>query len=416
MKKILIALVFSLGIMHSTFASNLQLESLITEIEHKPLLDQKKIYSKYIKKLDFSLSTQKYKKYHNNIVYVKNIFIDQLNEVQEKIDKNKSSIQSHNTLILKFNNWMNIDNYIEKNKSKIQDTQSVFLFREKHNISSKKMKIITSQLKIINPNILIFIDQEGGFINRFVSFEGGFSMKNYESDPFIFQRYNFLTAPEKITVSELFGKKYYFPSMKNIWKSYKKISKENKKNFLEIVTYIQLKNLQNHWINTHGIIGDLDLWNPVISWLSRSFSDNVLDYFHLIDAYMVASEQTQMFLYLKHFPWHGSGKVDSHKWILDYSHNTSYVKENLVVFEYFLWKKTNISRWIMVGHMFLDKNISDRFHEILGKSDFIITDDLAMRWYASVKNIPNEKIFTTKELDKYSNLIKVHTQINIWIK
>jgi uncharacterized protein YutD len=66
--------------------------------------------------------------------------------------------------------------------------------------------------------------------------------------------------------------------------------------------------------------------------------------------------------------------------------------------------------------MFLDTNISDRFHEILDKSDFIITDDLAMRWYASVKNIPNKKIFTTKELDKYSNLIKVHTQINIWIK
>jgi uncharacterized protein YutD len=33
----------------------------------------------------------------------------------------------------------------------------------------------------------------------------------------------------------------------------------------------------------------------------------------------------------------------------------------------------------MVGHMFLDTNISDRFHEILDKSDFIITDDLAMR-------------------------------------
>jgi hypothetical protein len=180
MKKILIALVFSLGIMHSTFASNLQLENLITQIENKSLLDQKKIYSKYIKKLDFSLSTQKYKKHHNNIVYVKSIFIDKLKEVQEKIDKNKSSIQSHNTLILKFNNWMNIEDYIEKNKSKIQNTQSVFLFREKHNISSKKMKIITSQLKIINPNILIFIDQEGGFINRFVSFEGGFSMKNYE--------------------------------------------------------------------------------------------------------------------------------------------------------------------------------------------------------------------------------------------
>ena len=204
--------------------------------------------------------------------------------------------------------------------------------------------------------------------------------------------------------------------MKSIWNSYKNISDQNKKEFLEIISYIQLKNLQNHGINTHGIIGDLDLWNPVISGLSRSFSQEILDYFKLIDAYTVASKEVGIILYLKHFPGHGSWEIDSHKWILDYSHNTSYVKKNLIVFEYFLSKETNLTRWIMVGHMFLNKNISESFHKILEKSDFVITDDLAMNGYRSVKSISENKIFTTKELENYNNVIKVHTQINIWIK
>ena len=70
----------------------------------------------------------------------------------------------------------------------------------------------------------------------------------------------------------------------------------------------------------------------------------------------------------------------------------------------------------MVGHMFLDNNISDRFTEILNKSDYIITDDLAMAWYKNITNIPENKIFTTQEILDRNNLIKVNTQENIWIK
>lgn len=416
MKKILIAFVCSLLFFQFTYAENTNLEKLFLQIEKKPLISQKNIYKKYIKQLNFVLTKKNYQPYFEEINSIKKQFEIKEKLILEKLNEKKISINSHNTLILKFNNWINIDNYIQKNKTKISTSDSVFIFREKYNISSKNMKIITKKLKEINPSILIFIDQEWWLVNRFISFEWGFNIKNYESDTFVSERYSLLTSGEKNTLLQLFWKKYYFPSMKSIWNSYKNISDQNKKEFLEIISYIQLKNLQNHGINTHGIIGDLDLWNPVISGLSRSFSQEILDYFKLIDAYTVASKEVGIMLYLKHFPGHGSWKIDSHKWILDYSHNTSYVKKNLIVFEYFLSKETNLTRWIMVGHMFLNKNISESFHKILEKSDFVITDDLAMNGYRSVKSISENKIFTTKELENYNNVIKVHTQINIWIK
>ncbi len=319
-------------------------------------------------------------------------------------------------MILKFWNATNNSEYIFNNSQKILDSNSVFIFRESENITSKNMKKITWEIKNISPNILIFTDQEWGQINRFISFENGFSLEEYTNYLYVYFRYNALDSQEKESLKKLFWNSQYFPPMWNIWNYYKNISQKNKQTFLEIITFIQLKNLQNHGINTHWFIADLDIWNPVISWLNRSFSSNILDYFSLIDAYIEASKVTWVVLYAKHFPGHGAGKIDSHNDILDYSQNTQYVENNLLVFEYFLENTKLLWKWIMVGHMYLDKNIWEKFHNIINNSDFIITDDLAMQWFKKIKNIPENKIFSTQEILQKNNLIKVNTQENIWIK
>jgi hypothetical protein len=160
MKKILIAFVCSLLFFQFTYAENTNLEKLFLQIEKKPLISQKNIYKKYIKQLNFVLTKKNYQPYFEEINSIKKQFEIKEKLILKKLNEKKININSHNTLILKFNNWINIDNYIQKNKTKISTSDSVFIFREKYNISSKNMKIITKKLKEINPNILIFIDQE----------------------------------------------------------------------------------------------------------------------------------------------------------------------------------------------------------------------------------------------------------------
>lgn len=418
MKRFFIFFIFIVFFTFGTNAANIDSTSqkIFKMHENKNIYDQAEIYQKYISQLEILIQKNQKAYFLQNIIDLENNIEKKFNEVQQEILQKKANIVTWNSLILKFNNSTNISQYIQKNKQKILDSNSVFIFRESENISSNNMKKITSEIKNISPKILIFIDQEWWEINRFVSFDGGFDLEEYKNYLYVYFRFHSLSLDEQKILWNLFWKSYYFPALWDIWTAYKKISKQNKQSFLEIVTYIELKNLQIHGINTHWFIADLDLWNPIISWYNRSFSDNILDYFALIDAYIQASKQTGVVLYAKHFPGHGSGKIDSHKNILDYSENSQYVENNLVVFEYFLENTKLLWKWVMVGHMFLDKNIWEKFHKILKKSDFIITDDLSMNWYKNVWKIDTSKIFTTKEILDYKNLIKVDTQDNVWIK
>ena len=418
MKKILIFVMMNIFLFSQLHAANIDKfsEKIFISHQNENIFNQAEIYEKYISQLEKIIQNNPKTTFINNIIELeKNISIKH-DEIISEILQKKAKIKTGNTLILKFSNTTNISQYVLNNSQKIKDSNSVFIFRESENLTSKNMKKITWEIKNISDDILIFIDQEWGQINRFISFENWFSLEKYTDYLYVFFRFNALSSQEKENLKQLFWNSQYFPSMWNIWKFYKNISKENKQNFLEIITFIQLKNLQNHWINTHWFIADLDLWNPVISGLNRSFSENILDYFDLINAYIEASKVTWVVLYAKHFPGHGAGKIDSHSDILDYSQNTQYVENNLLVFEYFLENTKLLWKWIMVWHMYLDKNISDKFHKIIDKSDFIITDDLAMEWFKKIKNIPENKIFSTQEILQKNNLIKVHTQENIWIK
>ena len=338
MKKLLIFIVCNIFLISWAVANSMDAASqkIFQMHNSKNIYDQAEIYQKYISQLEKIAQNNQKAYFIQNIVDLQSNISQKYEEIQNEILRNKAQIKTGNSLILKFSQSTNISQYILNNKQKILDSNSVFIFRESENISSKNMKKITQEIKNISPKILIFIDQEWGQINRFVSFENGFDIQDYVNYLYVYFRFHRLTQDEQKILTDLFGKSYYFPALWDIWTAYNKISQQNKKDFLEIVTYIELKNLQLHGVNTHWFIADLDLWNPIISGYNRSFSDNVMQYFALIDAYIQASKQTWVVLYAKHFPWHGSGDADSHKQILDYSKNSEYVENNLLVFQYFL--------------------------------------------------------------------------------
>lgn len=326
----------------------------------------------------------------------------------------------HNSLILRFSRGQNIQEFISTKESQIKNIQSVFLFRNSgKDLSINEINTITKQLKSINSDILIFIDQEWWFVNRYIDFESESQLKEYFQDDYVLARYHFLDQKEQDLLKWAFPKSYwYFPSMGKLWVLYDSYSTEqNKKNFLEIIAYIRLKSLANNGINTYGLVADLNLWNPAISSTSRSFSKHEWKYKSLIDAFIKASNETWVLLYLKHFPWHGAGIIDSHKWILDLTASPEYLKNNMRIFEYFLNNKKN-AWWLMLGHIIFPKSLHNDFLRIVSDADFLLTDDLAMQWYKNIcgtyltDSICKETdwIFSTQQIIWNRNLIKVDTQ------
>ena len=154
---------------------------------------------------------------------------------------------------------------------------------------------------------------------------------------------------------------------------------------MEIIAFIRLQILKEAWINTYWIVLDLNRWNPVISWNKRSFSKHLWKYKILVDAFLKAWKNTEILLYAKHFPWHWTWKIDSHKWILNLKNESKYLKENLELFDYFLNNSWKLKVWLMVWHIYISSDLQILFENIIKKADFILTDDLAMLWYKKAK-------------------------------
>ena len=343
-------------------------------------------------------------------------FYNETEQVQEK--ENIQKVQSHNSVILRFSQSTDIWAYLGEKKSLIEKSQSVFIFRSNmQNISRKKMKFIASELKKINPEVLIFIDQEWWLVNRYIDFDAEYLMNQFLNNEYVIQQLSILSESERqAIVNYITLARSYFPSMYNISVQYDSlVSDESKQWFLDIIAYIRLKTLADTWINTHGLVLDLNYNNPAIAQLQRSFSKHNEKHRALIDAYVQASNETWVSLYAKHFPWHWAWSIDSHKWILNLSNNQAYLDENMELFEYFLDNSSNM-KWLMIAHIVFDPAQKVVFKWLIEKADYLLTDDLAMQWYKQIcswytPESCNQNLwsFSSAEILSYPNLIKVDT-------
>ncbi len=334
----------------------------------------------------------------------------------EIIENNKT-----NSLILNFNNFNTIDNLREEIKEQfdnIKKAKSVFIFRTWWNLSFEQIKIITSLILKINKSIILFIDQEWWKINRFIDFNDNYNISTiYQNDEYLKIRFSKIDSNSlKEQLFHLFKNKVNFPSLGSIWKLYGILEWHNKDIFIEIITYLKLKTLKDKWINSYWLVCDLNLWNSVITELSRSFSSNIEDYKLFWKHIINAAEKLNITVYLKHFPWHGIWSIDSHNWVIQYTEkNIEYLKSNIDVFKYI--SKEAKKRWVKIGlmawHFILPNSIQNNFINILNDFDYLITDDLSMKWYKKIwwKKYKDYFISTDELLNnKNKKLILVDTR------
>lgn len=379
-----------------------KLEIFFKKYEKKSNIEQKEFYWRMLKSLFFYKRINK----DSNKMFLINIIINKFEQKYDSIKINKTNFYKSKTLILKFtNNIVSNNLIIEKNKKNIENNISVFIFRSSIDLQNSIIKNISKKIKTINPKILLFIDQEWGLINRYIDFEtkkdiDNFFIKNNNKYSFLQNNLDKLNEKQIKIIRNIFPKRYgYFPSLETIWKTYDKFkNKENAKRFLEIIAFIRLQSLKESWINTYWLVMDLNRWNPVISWNKRSFSKHLWKYKILVDSFLKAGKNTEILLYGKHFPWHWYWKIDSHKWILNLKNKTQYLKENLELFNYFLNNSWELETWLMVWHIYLSSEFQSLFNNIIKKSDFIITDDLAMKWYKQAKWKKIKDLFFSTDL------------------
>ena len=206
-----------------------------------------------------------------------------------------------------------------------------------------QLKKLTSDIKKIQPNILIAIDEEGGYVERLKKRKG-------------FK--HFLSAKMTAQKGEKFAKKQYAN---------------------------MAKLLHDNGINLN-LAPDVDLEinhkNPIIAKYNRSFSKNPYKVIKYANIFINEMKKQRVFCCLKHYPGHGSSKSDSHKGFVDVS-DTWEPKELLP----FMKIKSD---FIMTAHIYnkkLDKNypatLSYKINTILlrkklGFKGVLISDDLQM--------------------------------------
>jgi hypothetical protein len=397
---------------------NNKLEILFKKYNKKSKIEQKEFYSRLIKLLNF----YKIKYKNSDKIFLINIIFNKFVEKNNSIKLKKINFIKPKIIILKFTNNIIFNNkIIENNKENIKNNISVFIFRSSVDLKNSVIKDISKKIKNINPNILLFIDQEWGLINRYIDFENQDEINKFfiKNNNYLFLKNNLekLSNKEIDIIRKIFPKQYwYFPSLEIIWKTYDKFkNKEKAKIFLNIIAFIRLQSLKNCWINTYGLVLDLNRWNPVISWNKRSFSKHLWKYKILVDSFINAWKNIEIILYAKHFPWHWDWSIDSHKWILNLWKKSDYLNENLDLFNYLLEKSWELQTWLMVWHIYISTRLKQKFKNIINISDFIITDDLAMMWYKKAKWKKIKNLFLSTDLiidNKYNKLIILDT-INI---
>ncbi|MCD5380439.1 hypothetical protein LR004_00795 [Candidatus Gracilibacteria bacterium] len=317
--------------------------------------------------------------------------------LNQKVIKERNKIKKHTTLILKFSKKGNHDLVINKYKENIKSNGSVFLFKKSGDLTQTDIKSITNKITALNKDILIFIDQEGGWINRYV---------DYGSKDDVEKLFTSSEIDKKIRTIFPYNSGYY-PSMEKIGKHYDTFTTDEEKiTFLNKIAHIRLQGLKDNGINTYGLVLDLNRGNPVITNYSRSFSKHKDKYKKLVDAFTIASQKTGVRLYFKHFPGHGEGNIDSHLGILNLIGFDNYIQENIELFEYALDKNSNSG--LMIGHMYIPNSKKDYFISTVNKANYLLTDDLGMQGYKQAQGKTKTGLFfTTDQITNYQNLITV---------
>ena len=125
---------------------------------------------------------------------------------------------------------------------------------------------------------------------------------------------------------------------------------------------------------------------PVIGGLERSFSANPSEVIAHAKAVIAAHKQHNIICSLKHFPGHGSAKMDSHKGFTDVT--DSWLEKELEPYEQLI--EEQIVDAVMTAHVFnrkLDENYPatlsrkinyDLLRQKMGYNGFIISDDMHM--------------------------------------
>ena len=399
-----------------TELQNYRLSNVFLQLSQKSNTEALYIYDELVKKLEkwsLTISSEKTKDTLEEIIW-------KLELRQKSLTNNLKKVSRHKSLILKFWAGAQSTDFLESKRSEIGNIDSVFIFRTgSTDLPWYQIEAIAAKLKSINPDILIFIDQEWWLINRYVEFDANISFQNYlVTDSYVSDIYNNFSEATKTSLGSVFPSGYsYFPSLTKIWEVYNVISKSDKQSYLDLVAYLRLKTLSDRWINTYWLVMDLDRGNPVIRNYRRSFSSDLESYKRLWDAFIKASKKTWVSLYLKHFPGHGAGQVDSHIWILDYTNYQTYVGENLELFKYMLDNKWYTQMWVMVWHMYVQDTLKSNFSDIISSADYILTDDLAMQWYVQATWWEKSWIFfTTDVVFDSEKAILVDSLVNPQIK
>ncbi len=229
------------------------------------------------------------------------------------------------------------DGYTAPAFLKTHKVAGVILF-SKNIKSPKQLKTLTTELKSLQPDILIAVDEEGGKVER---------LKKKDGFP-------------------------HFPSAKDV--------KNPKKTYTAMAKLLKKEGIN---LNLAPVVDvAVNPKNPVIAKLKRSFSKNPYEVIKKASVFTNCMKKEGVLTTLKHFPGHGSSKKDSHKGFVDVTNSWS--KKELLPFE-----KVK-SPLIMTAHIF-NKNLDPNYpatlsyktntlllRKKLGYKGVLISDDLQM--------------------------------------
>lgn len=196
-------------------------------------------------------------------------------------------------------------------------------------------------------NLIISVDQEGGFVQR-LSPKKGF--------------HGFL-PPEDVSHLPPFAEKEHNDTL---------ISELKRVRFnLDFAPCVDLN--------------PIDYLSPIIGKIKRAYGHSVDSVTRHAEAFINAAHDHSIFTCIKHFPGHGSAHADSHEELPDVS---KYWTEKELLPFFHLAKKPNLVDMVMTGHLFNSQLDADhpatfsrktlsKLREI-GYDGVIITDDLHM--------------------------------------